>query len=280
MIPEKVLVNLKILSKIQKNGKITKSCDGIISLETFKHLQFIKRTLYGDSRVYALYEINSIINESIHSLNILFDSKILNNKYINSQKYLSLCEDIRLLLTELNSAKNGIANLKFTYIKDLNVNAKLDVYIGRISNVIRDSLVKFSRYSSEPIHFIDDEYLSSLTTTSTTSSVPNYIHPDQYPTPNYIHPDPPPTPNYIHPDQPPTPNYIHPDPYPTPNNVSMPIQIPTKKEIDHSRNSKESLSQFISLTPINTPQNSSISDTSSILSKAEMELQVNNDILI
>ena len=32
MLPDKLLINLRILSKIQKNGRITKSNEGIINL--------------------------------------------------------------------------------------------------------------------------------------------------------------------------------------------------------------------------------------------------------
>jgi hypothetical protein len=151
MIPEKVLVNLKILSKIQKNDKLTKSCDGVISLETYQHLQFVKRTLYGDSRVHTVNEIHSIISESVSALNMLFDSKLLTHVYKNTQEWYSVCEDIKLLLKEMSFAKEGIINLKFTYIQDLNINAKLDVYITRLSNVIRDSVIRFSKYSSNPV---------------------------------------------------------------------------------------------------------------------------------
>lgn len=150
MIPEKILINLKIISKIQKNGKITKSQDGIVSLETQKYLQSFKRFLYGDSRSHTLYEINSIINESIAALDSLFNSKSLLSHF-NTQEYYSVCEDIKLLINELQYACKGIQNLKFTYIKDLNVTAKLDVYIRRITNTIRDSIIKFSHYSNEVI---------------------------------------------------------------------------------------------------------------------------------
>ena len=176
MIPEKVLVNLKILSKIQKNDKITKSYDGIISLDSYQHLQFVKRTLYGDSRFNTVHEIHSIINESIVALNTLFDSKLLTKIYQSTQEWYSVCEDIRLLLLEMYAAKKGIINLKFTYIQDLNINAKLDVYIGRISNIIRDSIIKFKKYSSDPILFDDiDPLLSSIPPTHPISPTQNYL---------------------------------------------------------------------------------------------------------
>ena len=49
MIPDKLLINLKILSKIQKNGRITRSYDGIVSLESETYYQSLKRFLSNDS---------------------------------------------------------------------------------------------------------------------------------------------------------------------------------------------------------------------------------------
>ena len=163
MIPEKVLINLKILSKIQKNGKITRSYDGVISLESQKYLQFVKRTLYGDSRICTLHEINSIITESVSALNSLFDSKTLINNSIGTQEWHSTCQDIRLLINELHAAKIGIDNLKFTYIKDINVNAKLDVYLHRISNVLRDSMSRYYTYSHDIIHLGESYNTTTIT---------------------------------------------------------------------------------------------------------------------
>ena len=61
MIPDKLLINLKIISKIQKNGRISRSYDGIISLESDVIYQSIKRFVCNDSRKQAIFEINSVI---------------------------------------------------------------------------------------------------------------------------------------------------------------------------------------------------------------------------
>ena len=80
MLPDKLLINLRILSKIQKNGRITKSNEGIINLENTALYKGVKRFLYNDSRKQSVFEINSIIEETSVTFNHL-----INNKYMNLQ---------------------------------------------------------------------------------------------------------------------------------------------------------------------------------------------------
>jgi hypothetical protein len=48
MYNDTLLINLKIISKIPKNGRISRSYDGVISLEHDSVLQSIKRFLTKD----------------------------------------------------------------------------------------------------------------------------------------------------------------------------------------------------------------------------------------
>ena len=135
MIPDKLLINLKIISKIQKNGRIARSRDGIISLENNAFYQSFKRFISNDSRKQAVYEINSVITECIETLN-----HILNSKYMikNDNRYTKSCENINLLLTELDLAKCGVENLKFTYKNDPNIISQIDITILKINTILRD----------------------------------------------------------------------------------------------------------------------------------------------
>ena len=71
MIPDKLLINLKIISKIQKNGRISRSYDGIISLESDVIYQSIKRFVLNDSRKQAIFEINTKAYEPLLKLSDL-----------------------------------------------------------------------------------------------------------------------------------------------------------------------------------------------------------------
>jgi hypothetical protein len=148
MIPDKLLINLKIISKIQKNGRITRSYDGIISLENNVFYQAIKRFISSDSRKQAIFEINSIISESISILNHILNSKYMNKTFNESDEYIKNCENITLIISELELSKQGIENLKFTYQNDPNIVSQIDILILKINTTIKDVNTKLSYFKS------------------------------------------------------------------------------------------------------------------------------------
>lgn len=146
MINNKLLVNLRIIGNIQKNGRICKSFNGIIALESNSKITSLKRTLYGDSRIQTLHEINSIITDCENSLTSIYNSKYLTSIYKSTEEYFLSCEDINTIITEITLAKMGIENLKFTYIEDINTSSQLDVILMRIKNILRDANYKYALY--------------------------------------------------------------------------------------------------------------------------------------
>lgn len=175
MIPDKLFINLKILSKIQKNGRISRSSDGIIALEHETFYQSIKRFVTSDSRRQSVFEINSIINETIECMNNIVNSKFMNKMYSNTDEYYKNCENLNLLLQELISAKVGIENLKFTYSADPNVNSQLDILVIKINSSIKDMQHKLSyfqsflpdAYKQEPKTITPNYYINETSTPST-----------------------------------------------------------------------------------------------------------------
>lgn len=158
MIPDKLFINLKILSKIQKNGRISRSSDGIISLENETFYQSIRRFMTSDSRKQSVFEINSIITETIECMHNIVNSKFMNKMYSNTDEYYKNCENLTLLLRELLSAKVGIENLKFTYSSDANINSQLDILIIKINSSLKDMNYKLSYFQS----FLPDAYKIEL----------------------------------------------------------------------------------------------------------------------
>jgi hypothetical protein len=191
MIPDKLFINLKILSKIQKNGRISRSSDGIIALENETFYQSLKRFITSDSRKQSVFEINSIINETIECLNNIINSKFMNKMYSNTDEYYKNCENMVLILRELNNAKIGIENLKFTYSSDANVSSQLDILVIKINSSLKDmnyKLAYFQTYLPEnykielenhkaaPINY----YVNDTNSGNITGSSPNYQLSNQY----------------------------------------------------------------------------------------------------
>jgi len=138
MLPDKLLINLRILSKIQKNGRITKSTDGIINIESNTMYKFIKRYLNNDGRKQSVFEINSIIDETENIFQHLMNNKYMNKNYNTTSEYSKTIELIQLLLKELTDAKCGIENLKFTYKNDQNIISQIDIIIIKINTIIKN----------------------------------------------------------------------------------------------------------------------------------------------
>jgi hypothetical protein len=162
MISDKLFINLRILSKIPKNGRISRSSDGIVSIENdnaygSKLQQAIRRFFTNDSRKQSVFEINSIINECIEYLTTLSNSKYMNeniwktdsDSVANSrEQYKRICEELGLVLVELTSSKIGIDNLKFTYANDVNIASQLDVVIIKIQGTLKDMTQKLNFFRS------------------------------------------------------------------------------------------------------------------------------------
>lgn len=148
MIPDKLLINLKIISKIQKNGRIARSYDGIISLENDVFYQSIKRFMTSDSRRQAVFEINSVISESVDILHHILNSKYMNKNFFQTDEYIKNCENVNLILNELENARQGIENLKFTYQNDPNTVSQIDILVLKINTTIKDVSHKLSYFQS------------------------------------------------------------------------------------------------------------------------------------
>lgn len=175
MVPDKLFINLKILGKIQKNGRICRSYDGIISLENDTFYQSVKRTLSSDSRKQSVFEINSIINECIECLNGIVNSRYMNKLQSNTDDYFKSCEDISLILKELSFAKSGIENLKFTYTVDANVESQLDIIIVKIQSTLKDMNFRLDYLKS----FLPPYKLNTLTNSTQDKINSNFIKEQQ-----------------------------------------------------------------------------------------------------
>lgn len=148
-IPDKLLINLKIIANIQKNGRIKRSIDGIISLDSdYLFYQSVRRFLNNDSRKQSIFEINSVITECHEKI-----KEIVNNRYMtphnsNNEEFLQNTELLLLMYKSLKNSLEGINNLKFTYIDDHNTVSQLDILILKTNNILRETIVKINFFNS------------------------------------------------------------------------------------------------------------------------------------
>jgi hypothetical protein len=140
-VSDKLLINLRIISKIQKNGRISRSNDGIIFLETNSFYKSLKRFISSDSRKQSLFEINSVVSECILTITNIIDSKYMNPHSVNRNNVnlSKSIDNINLLTSELTCAQTGIENLKFTYRRDQNTISQLDIILMKIKTALQDT---------------------------------------------------------------------------------------------------------------------------------------------
>jgi hypothetical protein len=148
MLPDKLLVNLKILSKIPKMGRISRGQDGFISLENELFYLPVKRFVYNDGRKQTLNEINNIINESINFVRTIFESKYMNVMYNQSEEFRKNCELLILMNDAMQQVIPGLDNLKVTYQDDPNVLSQIDIVILKICTCVKDISGKLKEYDT------------------------------------------------------------------------------------------------------------------------------------
>lgn len=159
-IMDKILVDLKVLSKINQNGKLSTSSNSI-HIENDKIYTPIMRYIYGDSRLKTVEKIQELINNSQQvSVSILQHSCMNIYQRNNEPASIEIVEfnknyqQLKLLSNELKNSIQGINNLLITYKDDANVCSKLEVNIDNIKRLvieIESNLEEKTKNKSKPI---------------------------------------------------------------------------------------------------------------------------------
>jgi hypothetical protein len=138
---DNLFVNLRVISKIPENGRISTTGAGQIKIEDTKTLNGWlstgRRRLTGDSRDEAVKVLMQIINDvgelSDNIIDSLKTGAAANNNNLgvlneNTKK----CHQLQKLSIMLKNSKKGIVNLHHTYSDDANVTARLDEVMDKI----------------------------------------------------------------------------------------------------------------------------------------------------
>ena len=143
---ETTLLNLCILSKIEQNGRISRSQNGVIALEPATQYRCVMRLLKFDGRRQNLLDIKNIILIATEKVDALLESKYFENKYPDERCELHRrLESLTLLRNGLEGSKGGIQNLMTTYAGDSTTVAELDMQFAKIASVLKkiDSHTKY-----------------------------------------------------------------------------------------------------------------------------------------
>jgi hypothetical protein len=133
---DKIIVNLRIISKIQENGKISTVNPGQISLESEGSLTSFWRTILGDSRektvAFLIQLVNDVseISDNILAFKFILDYDPTNMYQVNERN--KKIDSLISLSRQLQNSKKGIINLYNTYKSDASIAAKLEEIIDKI----------------------------------------------------------------------------------------------------------------------------------------------------
>jgi hypothetical protein len=148
-IIQSLLVNLKVLSKVEENGRISATgCN--LAIENNNLLTPIKRWFSGDSRMVDYSFIISIISQSIDCGRMLINTiNQINSRddttSHENEKMISSLLDLEYLSEELDNSIIGIRNLIKTYRSDPTTVAKLEVIINKINTEVNKYKIFLSR---------------------------------------------------------------------------------------------------------------------------------------
>ena len=136
---DKIILNLKILSNMEKLDKISTNSENII-IDPPHLLQSLYRTYNGDSRTSTINKIDTIIKEVFDFTNDLLETQSLPWWNNNSTTEIKFKNDIisifQELIIHLNNSIGGLQNLKLTYINDVSICSNIDLIISKIQNRI------------------------------------------------------------------------------------------------------------------------------------------------
>ena len=138
------LLNLKILGRVPKNGRIRRGPGGIIALEHDGLLTSIKRYMLSDGRKQTLQEIQSIVHQTSEKAIDLLNSRWMEvgpppeklPKF--PEEHRTANQTLGLMMAELGGALKGIDNLKTTYWNDASTCSELDLVAVKIEVLLQN----------------------------------------------------------------------------------------------------------------------------------------------
>lgn len=134
---DNVLLHLKILSQIPRNGRLRRTNNGSVTLEADGILVPLKRFIYRDDRKQAVIDINSIVTDAFMEIKSLLTSKYMSGERVSgSDEERETVSRLQLLYVELEKAYIGVHNLKTTYQTDIPITSQIDIVLNKMQSML------------------------------------------------------------------------------------------------------------------------------------------------
>ena len=137
---DKIIVNLRIISKIQENGKISTISPGQISLENEGVMTPLWRSVLGDSREKTVSFLTQLINDVTEISDSMISSPFMVN-YDPSDMYQTNERSKRIdqltnLSRQLQNCLKGVVNLHATYKGDASIASKIEEVMDKMDSQV------------------------------------------------------------------------------------------------------------------------------------------------
>ena len=159
---DSLLLDLKIISKIEEGNKICVSENSNLSIDNSTVLQSFKRWYNNDSRIATINYIENTLNNTLFITNLILkneteiqlSSKQKRDNLVQSISEMKIIENLHFkegnsqllkrFYLEMINATDGLKNLKVTYQTDISISSKIQIIIDKFTNRIKkiDELLK------------------------------------------------------------------------------------------------------------------------------------------
>ena len=159
---DSLLLDLKIISKIEEGNKICVSGSYNLYIDNSTVLQSFKRWYNNDSRIATINYIENTLNNTLFITNLILkneteiqlSSKQKRENLVQSISEMKIIENLHFkegnsqllkrFYLEMINATDGLKNLKITYQTDISISSKIQIIIDKFTNRIKkiDELLK------------------------------------------------------------------------------------------------------------------------------------------
>ena len=143
---ESILIDLKIISKIEENDKISSNTvESNIIIENNDIFQSIRRYINSESRSKSIEMIENILEKSFEYAKNCMNSTFINLYSIKQnptkheiEQHFREYTKLKNLSIEISNSKKGLENLKKTYKDDITIISQIEVLIHKIDTNISE----------------------------------------------------------------------------------------------------------------------------------------------
>jgi hypothetical protein len=131
---DRLLSNLKIISRVSHNGKLKRMANGMLTVEDSHALVPLRRLWFSESRRQTLQDLIYILKQAFDEV-----KKQLEGPRGEQQGWQGNTTRLSVLCRELKEAQTGLCNLRGTYQDDLFMVVNLDLLIEKAATSVQQA---------------------------------------------------------------------------------------------------------------------------------------------